>query len=183
MKQLIAALQARYVTVVINEFLTSQKCPFCAGFVSVFASHRARTPTRARRARARVGGSWLKKSRPTSIRYYTCPHAADGMEHNKDVLAALAMLIIGFVLCRAACACRARGDCRPCTPVRPRDAARAPQPVGAHYGRTPAAVDAFSGLRHRQCVGGRAAGKENKKVRDDFGARLVFLFLFVCVPC
>ena len=65
----------KFKTIVVDEYLTSQLCPFCAGE--------------------------LKKSRAYSIRFYKCPHDdADEKkkEHNKDYLAAYSVLQLGLAL-------------------------------------------------------------------------------------
>ena len=71
-KQLLAGMARRFKTFVIDEYLTSQLCPFCA--------------------------HWLKKTRGRSVRHFRCENDASKREHNKDYLAAFSMLQLGLAL-------------------------------------------------------------------------------------
>ena len=66
-------IAARYKTLIIDEYLTSQQCPTC--------------------------GDKLERTRARRVRYWRCGKCdADGREHNKDYLAAVSMIQIGITL-------------------------------------------------------------------------------------
>jgi len=71
-KQLLRELGQRFWVLVVDEYLTSQRCPFCAG--------------------------WLAETTPGVARYKHCEHDVHHASHNKDALAALSMLRIGLAV-------------------------------------------------------------------------------------